>query len=63
MTRPDWKDAPEWAQFLAMDADGEWYWYESMPRISEISQLWCVTGKMEHAGSVTGWRDTLSERP
>lgn len=29
--KPDWKDAPEWAQWLAMDADGAWYWYEKHP--------------------------------
>lgn len=31
MNKPDWKDAPEWAQYLAMDADGKWYWYEKQP--------------------------------
>ena len=29
--KPDWKDAPEWAMWLAMDEDGEWWWYEDEP--------------------------------
>jgi hypothetical protein len=29
--KPEWKDAPEWAKFLAQDSDGTWYWYESQP--------------------------------
>lgn len=29
--KPDWKDAPEWAQWLAMDPDGDWYWFEAEP--------------------------------
>jgi len=29
--KPEWKDAPEWANYLAMDDDGSWYWFEHMP--------------------------------
>lgn len=31
MSKPDWKDAPEWAQWLAQNGDGEWYWHERQP--------------------------------
>lgn len=31
MSKPDWKDAPEWAQWLAMDENGVWYWYACQP--------------------------------
>ena len=31
---PAWKDAPLWAQWLARDFDGEWYWYENKPILS-----------------------------
>lgn len=30
--KPDWKDAPEWANWLALDDDGDWVWHESRPR-------------------------------
>lgn len=32
MSKPDWKDAPEWADWLAADPQGSyWVWYESEP--------------------------------
>lgn len=54
---PDWKDAPEWAQWLAQDSDGEWYWFACEPSIE------CGTyysgGPCAFAGNST----TLHERP
>jgi len=29
---PSWKDAPEWANWLAQDEDGSWWWFEVKPR-------------------------------
>ena len=29
--KPSWSDAPEWANWLAKDRGGEWYWYENEP--------------------------------
>ena len=29
--KPDWKDAPEWANWLAMDDFGAWCWHEEKP--------------------------------
>lgn len=31
MNKPDWKDAPEWAEWLAQDADGAWWWFQNEP--------------------------------
>jgi hypothetical protein len=28
---PHWIDAPEWAQWLAQDADGIWHWFDEKP--------------------------------
>lgn len=35
LNKPSWDDAPEWANWLAMDSDGAWYWYEKKPYIDE----------------------------
>jgi hypothetical protein len=32
--KPDWKDAPEWANWLAMEPNGEWFWYQVRPQIT-----------------------------
>ncbi len=29
--KPDWKDAPDWAQWVARDESGRWYWYQDEP--------------------------------
>ena len=28
---PEWNQAPEWANWLAQDADGYWYWFNCKP--------------------------------
>lgn len=51
MNKPDWKDAPEWANYLAMDGGEYWYWYESKPKYIG-SLCWKNTsGKMEKANT------------
>jgi len=30
---PSWKDAPEWAECLAQNSDGEWYWWNDEPSL------------------------------
>lgn len=59
--KPDWKDAPEWARWLAMDADGTWYWYEFEPERYAI--FWdCLEGRREEAEK-DHWKETLRSRP
>ena len=60
--KPDWKDAPEWANYLAMDEDGNWYWYESEPR--PWSTYWGRTcGQTCLASESEDWTETLEQRP
>lgn len=33
MIKPDPKAAPPWAKFLAMQRDGNWWWFESEPTL------------------------------
>ena len=30
--KPNWMDAPAWANWLAMDASGVWHWFQQQPR-------------------------------
>lgn len=36
----NWADAPYWAQYWAMDADGSAYWYESCPHYDIDVEVW-----------------------
>lgn len=63
--RPDWKYAPEWAEFVAMDADGDWYWYSQQPHLEyPTDDFWANTGRYQKAGYTSNpWQDTLEKRP
>lgn len=61
--KPDWKDAPEWANYLAQDEDGEWHWYKGKP--FPVGDGWWPT---DHPIAKAGydrndWEDTLEQRP
>lgn len=36
----DWSLAPAWANYAAMDADGDWNFYEEKPEITGQEQFW-----------------------
>jgi len=62
MSAPNWKDAPEWANYVAKDADGDWYWYASKPHRGH--RAWSPNSRCEQAyADEEMWQDTLSERP
>lgn len=42
MSKPDWKDAPEWANWLAMDEDGMWSLFEIKPEFDPIEGDWFI---------------------
>lgn len=79
MSKPNWKDAPEWAQWLSMDGDGLWSWWQIKPEWDEEAKDWFISidaPGAEHAEAeyVSGipdesgidWDhafDTLEERP
>jgi len=60
--KPDWKDAPEWAKWLAMDEDGSWYWYEKEP-YSGDGEWYGAGGQLSHVGQTISWEDSLTKRP
>ena len=60
--KPDWKDAPEWANYLAMDAGGAWYWHEKKPKVED--EEWCGKGGWELADLDEGyWEKSLEKKP
>lgn len=73
--KPSWDDAPEWANWLAMDGDGRWVWYDNKPFFDEAYDSWQQTFDEENnAEYETGipdydgpdWDqafDTLERRP
>ena len=50
MSNVDWSKAPDWAQYWAMDLDGDSFWYESAPELDVADGVWS-TIKQESFGS------------
>ena len=61
--KPDWKDAPEWANYVAQDRDGYWCWYESHPHLPKDSDEWTAQGRSEYAVEPNHWKESLEKRP
>lgn len=70
MSKPDWKDAPEWAQWLSCDHSGDWYWFTHKPVLN--GHLWsnrdyrgyCECASMEDEELIChSWQETLERRP
>jgi hypothetical protein len=60
--KPNWKDAPPWANYLAMDEDGCWYWYNNKP--SRKHNSWKEEdGHLEIAEWSVNWKESLEQRP
>jgi hypothetical protein len=62
MIGPDWKRAPPWAKFVAMDSSGAWWWYEERPALAEDLGIWTASGHKTAAVVHQGWVSSLSER-
>lgn len=61
--KPDWKDAPEWANYRAMDANRAWYWHEYEPFL--VGSFWrSLTGRYKHCNNKPEyWWETKEARP
>jgi hypothetical protein len=57
---PDWKNAPEWANYVAKNKNGVWCWYENMPSTHPSLEEWIDNGGKYQEIS---WRDSLQKRP
>lgn len=70
-SHPRWKDAPDWANYLAQDGDGSWYWYEHPIYAHEDDDAWYeqkgFDGRIDDAGEDAernpDWRNTRHARP
>lgn len=63
---PEWEHAPDWANWLAMDVEGRWYWFAEKPeqRLATWGNVW--NSRVAEAGWTlgrSGWTETLEPRP
>ena len=60
--KPSWNDAPEWAQYLAADKDGSWFWYEREPKTVQVAFINDEGEGVEYA-PLLNWQESLESRP
>lgn len=69
--KPEWRDAPEWAMWLAMDERGKWCWFRGEPYKSlTVWMPTIVSGDGDTFDECVGifsadfdWQNTLEPRP
>jgi len=68
--KPSWERAPDWAEWLAMDEDYQWRWYENKPtwrfdtEVETVCGQWQTDGEWERAAKPDIiWQNTLEPRP
>jgi hypothetical protein len=61
--KPSWNDAPEWANWLAMDDNGNWYWYSAEPSYDFGDGLWKDGGESDIASCPISAESSLERRP
>ncbi len=64
ITAPSFDNAPEWANFVAMDGSGDWFWYEYEPTWNVYYDEWRGTGRTLYIdASIPPASQTLTVRP
>lgn len=74
--KPSWNDAPSWANWLAMDKDGKWYWYKYEPikdcnlwysayyiDVTYSSKVLQLDNVKENNAIFFNWEESLEQRP
>lgn len=61
---PNWDNAPDWANYWTVDADGEAIWRKNKPEIHEDIDVWVSMGREKSdTAIVPDWRERIEERP
>lgn len=72
--KPSFDDAPKWANYIAQNPDGVWFWWRCKPQAGSAFEGWCasvislITFRHKAAPYFQGersdqWFDTLQARP
>lgn len=63
MSKPSWESAPDWANWLAMDSNGVWFWYENEPHIEDKTRFLAEGKCLEVPAYADGWQNSVEKRP
>jgi hypothetical protein len=62
-TTSPWGTAPDWAEWLAQDSSGGWYWYDTEPKLDD--KMWYIQdgSALADERNAPNWRNSLQRRP
>lgn len=61
MSKPDWKYAPHWANWMAKDKDGQWRVFENQPT-ADIQAEFHLPNMGRHE-VIVRWEESQEPRP
>ena len=66
--KPNWRNAPAWANYHACDSDGQCYWFENKPYQIVAYGMWVTDDPAKYlyhcnTNLSIDWRKTLKRRP
>lgn len=65
--KPDWSQAPSWANWLAKDRHGMWWWHSHEPWIHSLHEDWMSLGDQQNnppfRDDPAGWKFSLEQKP
>lgn len=65
MCKPNWNQAPEFANWLTQDEDGDWWWFENEPSADLSTGRWDASDgdRDQLITIIDNWEDTKEARP
>lgn len=68
--KPNWKDAPEWANWLAQARHGSWWWFGNLPEPDDSIGTWipkfngdCLIACQSTHQYIKYWMHTIEKKP
>jgi hypothetical protein len=61
--KPNWSDAPDWANWLAFNGIDGWTWFQDEPKLRGVNGYIKVTGMSIFHGTWLAQKESLEERP
>jgi len=61
--KPSWEDAPEWANYLVMDSDGGWWWFQCEPSTNGCGGWSSNCGNVLFSKMESFWFESMEVKP
>lgn len=60
--KPDWIEAPDWANYVTQQPSGKWLWHEFEPYWTDELSGWTNEGRLQVVEIYLDWKNSCSTR-